>query len=289
MKKVLLALLMSILALSAFGFDKQEEVLDGLRSGDYEDVRVLLEEWEKESPSDLDMMTGWFNYYLRRKAESKNVVGYMKNGQYGIYSQTIYDDKDLKTGISYLDKALKKNPYRMDIHFGKISSLLHAEKYSEASKAITDFLKVYGKNKTEWYWTNNMKFSENDWNAEEIVLGSMQDYCSMFDYYADRSSAKKALDGILKLFPKNVIFLNYLSYYYSSGKEYDKAIEVLLKAYKIDPNDYIIVGNLALNYENTQNYKEAEKLYTIMSQMDSEDARIYAAEGLERIKDQSNH
>lgn len=280
---------MSILALSAFGFDKQEEVLDGLRSGDYEDVRVLLEEWEKESPSDLDMMTGWFNYYLRRKAESKNVVGYMKNGQYGIYSQTIYDDKDLKTGISYLDKALKKNPYRMDIHFGKISSLLHAEKYSEASKAITDFLKVYGKNKTEWYWTNNMKFSENDWNAEEIVLGSMQDYCSMFDYYADRSSAKKALDGILKLFPKNVIFLNYLSYYYSSGKEYDKAIEVLLKAYKIDPNDYIIVGNLALNYENTQNYKEAEKLYTIMSQMDSEDARIYAAEGLERIKDQSNH
>ncbi len=280
---------MSILALSAFGFDKQEEVLDGLRSGDYEDVRVLLEEWEKESPSDLDMMTGWFNYYLRRKAESKNVVGYMKNGQYGIYSQTIYDDKDLKTGISYLDKALKKNPYRMDIHFGKISSLLHAEKYSEASKAITDFLKVYGKNKTEWYWTNNMKFSENDWNAEEIVLGSMQDYCSMFDYYADRSSAKKALDGILKLFPKNVVFLNYLSYYYSSGKEYDKAIEVLLKAYKIDPNDYIIVGNLALNYENTQNYKEAEKLYTIMSQMDSEDARVYAAEGLERIKDQSNH
>ena len=279
---------MSILALSAFGFDKQEEVLDGLRSGDYEDVRVLLEEWEKESPSDLDMMTGWFNYYLRRKAESKNVVGYMKNGQYGIYSQTIYDDKDLKTGISYLDKALKKNPYRMDIHFGKISSLLHAEKYSDASKAITDFLKVYGKNKTEWYWTNNMKFSENDWNAEEIVLGSMQDYCSMFDYYADRSSAKKALDGILKLFPKNVIFLNYLSYYYSSGKEYDKAIEVLLKAYKIDPNDYIIVGNLALNYENTHNYKEAEKLYTIMSQMDSEDARIYAAEGLERIKDQSN-
>ncbi len=280
---------MSILALSAFGFDKQEEVLDGLRSGDYEDVRVLLEEWEKESPSDLDMMTGWFNYYLRRKAESKNVVGYMKNGQYGIYSQTIYDDKDLKTGISYLDKALKKNPYRMDIHFGKISSLLHAEKYSDASKAITDFLKVYGKNKTEWYWTNNAKFSENGWNAEEIVLGSMQDYCSMFDYYADRSSAKKALDGILKLFPKNVIFLNYLSYYYSSGKEYDKAIEVLLKAYKIDPNDYIIVGNLALNYENTQNYKEAEKLYTIMSQMDSEDARIYAAEGLERIKDQSNH
>ncbi|MBQ1661786.1 MAG: hypothetical protein II054_04740, partial [Treponema sp.] len=244
MKKVLLALLMSILALSAFGFDKQEEVLDGLRSGDYEDVRVLLEEWEKESPSDLDMMTGWFNYYLRRKAESKNVVGYMKNGQYGIYSQTIYDDKDLKTGISYLDKALKKNPYRMDIHFGKISSLLHAEKYSDASKAITDFLKVYGKNKTEWYWTNNMKFSENGWNAEEIVLGSMQDYCSMFDYYADRSSAKKALDGILKIFPKNVVFLNYLSYYYSSGEEYDKAIEVLLKAYKIDPNDYIIVGNL---------------------------------------------
>ena len=70
---------------------------------------------------------------------------------------------------------------------------------------------------------------------------------------------------------------DYLSYYFSSAKEYNKAIEVLLTAYEIDPNDYIIIGNLAADYENIENYREAEKWYTIMSKMDSEEAKEYAS------------
>lgn len=277
-------MLSSILAIDIFAFNKQNQVISGLKSGDYENVKILLQEWEKENPKDPDLMTGWFNYFLYRKAETKKFEGYMNNGQYGSYSKTVYDEDDLKTAISYLDKALKTNPYRMDIHFGKINSLLSAEKYKDSSKAIIDFLKVYEKNKTEWYWSNNQKFSDNNWNVEDTVLGALQDYCQEFDYYTERDSVKKALDQILKVFPKNVIFLNYLSYYYSSAKEYDKAIDVLLSAYKIDPDDYVIVGNLASDYEKLENYKEAEKWYLIMSKMDSEEAKAYASKGLERIK-----
>lgn len=266
-----------------FAFDKQNQIISGLQNGQYENVKILLQEWENESPKDPDLMTGWFNYYLYRKAEEKSIVGYMKNGQYGMYSKTVYDENDFTTAISYLDKALKNNPYRMDIYFGKINSLLHAEKYSDGSKAIIAFLKVYEKNKTDWYWTNNQKFSDNNWNVENTVLGALQDYCQLFDFYIDRNSVKNALDQILKLFPKNVIFLNYLSYYYSSAKEYDKAIDVLLTAYKIDSDDYVIVGNLASDYEKIENYKEAEKWYLIMSKMNSAEAKAYASEGLERI------
>ena len=142
----------------------------------------------------------------------------------------------------------------------------------------------YEKNKTDWYWTNNQKFSDNNWNVENTVLGALQDYCQLFDFYIDRNSVKNALDQILKLFPKNVIFLNYLSYYYSSAKEYDKSIDVLLTAYKIDSDDYVIVGNLASDYEKIENYKEAEKWYLIMSKMNSDEAKAYASKGLERIR-----
>lgn len=280
-------LFISLLALIAFNiqaFDKQNQVVEGLQKGRYEAVKVLLEEWEKESPSDPDLMTGWFNYYLFRNAEEKNIVGYMKNGQYGSYSKTFYNDTDLKKAISYLDKALKKNPNRMDIYFGKINALLNAEKYSEGANAILEFLKVYDKNKTDWYWTNNQKFSTNRWNVEEVVVSALHDYCTLFDYYTDRNSAKKALDGILKRFPKNVIFMNYLSYYYSSAKEYDKSIEVLLSAYKIAPDDYVIIGNLASDYEKSGKYRKAEKYYTIMYQLDSDEAKQYAASGLERVR-----
>ena len=284
MKKIVLFIFIIFISLNAYSFDKQNQVVSGLRSGDYENVKSLLQEWEKENPSDPDLMTGWFNYYLNRKAEEKSIVGYMHNGQYGMYSKTVYNDDDLKIAISYLDKALKKNPYRMDIYFGKINSLLSAEKYSEASKAIAEFLKVYDKNKLNWYWTNNQSFKDNNWNIEDTVIGSLNDYCSMYDFYIARDEVKKALDEITKRFPENVIFLNYLSYYYSSAKEYDKAIEILLSAYKIDPNDYIIIGNLASDYEKLENYKEAEKWYTIMSKMDSEEAKSYASQGLNRIR-----
>ena len=172
----------------------------------------------------------------------------------------------------------------MDIYFGKINSLLSAEKYSDASIAIAEFLKVYDKNKSNWYWTNNQSFKDNKWNIEDTVIGSLNDYCSMYDFYVARDAVKKALDEIIKRFPQNVIFLNYLSYYFSSAKEYNKAIEVLLTAYEIDPNDYIIIGNLAADYENIENYREAEKWYTIMSKMDSEEAKEYASKGLNRIR-----
>lgn len=285
MKKIILFILVtSLFVINLFGFDKQNQVLTGLRNGSYDEVKTLLQQWEKENPSDPDMMTNWFNYFLFRKAEQKDIVGYMKNGQYGMYTKTVYNEGDFKTAISYLDKALKKNPYRMDIYFGKINAYLSAEKYSEATVAISDFLKVYDKNKKEWYWSNNKKFSDNNWNVEEVVLSALQDYCQMYDYYQDGDSAKKALDQILQRFPKNVIFLNYLSYYYSAGKNYDKAIEVLLSAHKIDPNDYVIVGNLASDYEKIGNYKEAEKWYSVMSKMNSEEAKEFGAEGLKRLK-----
>ncbi len=269
-----------------YGFDKQNQVVSGLRSGDYENVKILLQEWENENPSDPDLMTGWFNYYLHRDAEEKLFEGYMHNGLYGAYSKTVYNEDDLKTAISYLDKALKKNPYRMDIYFGKIHSLLCAEKYSDASIAIAEFFKVYDKNKSNWYWTNNQSFKENNWDIEDTVIECFNDYCSMYDFYISNShdAAKKALDEIIKRFPENVIFLNYLSIYYSSAKEYNKAIEILLSAYKIDPNDYIIIGNLAKDYEKIENYKEAENWYTIMSEIDSEEAKTYASQGLNRIK-----
>ncbi|MBO4728932.1 MAG: hypothetical protein J5631_10970 [Spirochaetaceae bacterium] len=288
MKKFLVFLIaICFQTICLFAFDKQEQVINGLRSGDYENVKVLLQEWEKDSPDDPDLMTGWFNYYLNRNLKSESIVGYMQNGMYGMYPKNIYDEDDLKVAISYLDKALKKNPYRMDIHFGKINSLLRAEHHAEGADAIANFLKVYDKNKTQWYWTNNQKFSDKGWNVEEAVIGGLHDYCKMFDFYlqAQRNPIKKALDEILKRFPKNVIFLNYMAYYYAAENDYNKSTEILLNAHKIDSNDYIIVANLASDYEKLGDYEEAEKWYKVLATMDSEEARAYAAKGLERIKD----
>ena len=235
MKKVLSIILMSFfIALSVYSFSKQNQVVTGLQQGNYEAVKKLLLEWEGEAPDDPDLMTGWFNYYLHRKAEYKNFDGYMKNGNYGVYSRLVYVKDDLNTAISYLDKALQNHPYRMDIHFGKINTLLSDDDYSEGIEAIVNFLEIYDENKTEWYWSYNQSFIDNNWNVEETVIDALTDYCDMFDYLVERDSIKYVLDEILMRFPDNVIFLNYLAHYYSAGKDYDKTVETLLTAYQID-------------------------------------------------------
>ena len=276
--------LLSLLSIKVFGFDKQNQVISDLQNGNYENVKILLQKWEKENPNDPDLMTGWYNYYLNRNLTYGNFEGYMGNGIYGTYSKAIYDEKDLKTAISYLDKALKNYPYRMDIHFGKINSLLNAEHYSEAIDAIIYFLKIYDKNKKEWYWSYNQSFTENQWNVEEVIIDALNSYCHLFDFSTQRESIKKCLETILKYFPKNVIFLNYMANYYVTEKNYTKSIEFLLEAYKYDPNDYIIVANLAFDYEDIQNYEESRKWFKILASMNSEEAKKYGNEGLERLK-----
>ena len=285
MKKVLSIILMSFfIALSVYSFSKQNQVVTGLQQGNYEAVKKLLLEWEGEAPDDPDLMTGWFNYYLHRKAEYKNFDGYMKNGNYGVYSRLVYVKDDLNTAISYLDKALQNHPYRMDIHFGKINTLLSDDDYSEGIEAIVNFLEIYDENKTEWYWSYNQSFIDNNWNVEETVIDALTDYCDMFDYLVERDSIKYVLDEILMRFPDNVIFLNYLAHYYSAGKDYDKTVETLLTAYQIDNTDYIIVANIAATYERKEEYDEAEKWFTVLASMEPDAAKKYAKQGLERIK-----
>lgn len=264
-------------------FSKQNQINDFLSRGDYENAKVLLDEWEKEESDNPELLIGFFNYYLFRNAKDENIVGYMQNGTYGIYAKTFFDEDDLNTAISYLDKALLKNPKRMDIYFGKISSLLKAEKFEKGTEAINDFLKQYEENKTEWYWSNYSSFTENGWDIERTVIDSLNDYCKMYDYVEDRENSKEVIETILSYFPENLIFLNNLSVFYSYGKEYEKAVEVLLKAYSIDNSDYIIVANIARNYEDLGKSKEALKWYNTLANMDSDAAKEYAQKSIERL------
>jgi tetratricopeptide (TPR) repeat protein len=43
--------------------------------------------------------------------------------------------------------------------------------------------------------------------------------------------------------------------------EYDKAIEILLKAEKINPKDAVILGNIAHSYQEKGNKKKAVEYY----------------------------
>ena len=251
---------------------------------DYKTVETTLEKWEKESPDNPELLIAYFNYYLHREMESVLTMGQMDDGRYGLYDKQTFKDEDVKIGISYLDRALEKNPDRLDIHFGKCSSLIRSGKYEEATSAIINLLDISKKIKNNWKWTNNQPINEN---GETALFSGINDYCTMFFNYFD--STKDYLNNIFskieKLYPNNIIGLNHSARFYSQSGNNEKAIKQLKKAYNLDKTDYIVIGNLGYVNELMGNYKEARKWYTEMSKLSDPNAKKYAQECLDKIKD----
>lgn len=183
-----------------------------------------------------------------------------------------------------MDKALKKNPDRLDIHFGKCSSLLQSENYEEACVAIINVLETSIKVQNKWKWTNGKAITDD---GEAALFSGINDYCSILftRLGVENLNFKKVINSIEKLYPNNNIGLNWCARFYSQNGDHKKAILFLKKAYELDKTDYVVLGNLGYLYELENNYKEARKCYELMSKMDNPKAKQYAKEYLDAIKD----
>ncbi len=284
MKKFIIFILILLSTLSTYARDFQKEFVDSFKKSDYETVKSILTDWEKEDSKNPEMMIAWFNYYLNRSAVEHPTMGKMKDGRYGMYSWMEYSQDDVKTGISYLDKALKSYPNRLDIHLGKASSLIKSENYKQAVDSIINTIKISKKNKNKWFWTNNQFMGED---GKNVLLSSLQDYCQQifYDFDTTKDSYKLLVETINKEYPNEIVFLNYESLYYSRTGDNKKAIEILKKAYELDKTDYIIIGNIAYDYELMENYQEAKQWYEMLLEIDNPEAKEYGQRGLDIIKD----
>lgn len=68
------------------------------------------------------------------------------------------------------------------------------------------------------------------------------------------------------------------------NKDNTNALYILLKAYDINQNDYIIVGNIAYIYESIGDKEMTLKYYKILTEMNNNEARKIGFSGIERLK-----
>ena len=288
MKIRIIIILLAIFSLgSAFSQNSfQKDFFNAMQSSQYEEVQKILEKWEKDSPNDIEMYIGYFNYYLQRDVHSNLTLGQMKSGQYGIYNDVQYNMEDVKTGLSYLDKALILAPDRLDVYFGKSSVLMQTENYSELTNTIIEFFNRSSINKNMWLWSNNAPIESLGAKGETVLIDGVKDYLvdMFYQFEGNKSYIKTIIEKTIILYPDNVIGLNLAAYYYMTANEHNKAIEVLLKAHKIDPSDYIIIGNLARAYEITEDYDNARKYYTSLTKLSNADEKARGEEGLKRLE-----
>lgn len=258
-------------------------------------LKTLIK-WEKSDPKDPELFTSYFNYYVinakkevlsltksQPKGESLVLSDSLNNQAGYLGSQTYYDYDKIEKGMTKINQGIALHPNRLDMRFGKIYVLGMLGNWKEFTNEIITTIKHSSTNNNDWTWTNNKKRED----SKEFFLSSLQTYQMQLYNTEDDAllvNMRDIANEVLKYYPDNVESLSNLSITYLLTKEYDKGLEVLLKAEKINPKDTIVLANIAHAYKLKGDKKTSITYYEKMAKYGDEETKSYAQSQIEKLK-----
>jgi tetratricopeptide (TPR) repeat protein len=258
----------------------------------------FLEKWEISSKNDPDLYVAYFNFFYKKSRKevvriektpragqkafqildtlTKQPIGYM-------FSDIFYEPQIIDKGFKYIDIGIEKFPTRLDMRFGKIYLLGEIGDYDSFSKEIIKAIDYSQEINYKWLWKENKPMDD----AKDSFLGDIQSYQvqiyntgndSLLNYMA------QIAEEVLKFHPTHIESLSNLSVVYMIQKEYDKALEKLLEAEKINPKDYIVLSNIAQAYKLKGDKVNSIKYYELISKYGNDDAKQYSKDQIKQLK-----
>jgi len=285
-----------LLAQIGFCQDYQSEFLKYCQTKDISNQLKILEKWEKANPDDPELFTSYFNYHFAKSI--KEVVALTKDQPNGkslvlkdslnktagfLGSQIHYDQAELKKGFDKIDQGIKRHPDRLDMRFGKIHALGQVPDWKNFTSEIIKTVKYSATNNNNWTWTNNEKKN----GTARDFLSSIQTYqLKLYNTGNDKLliNMREIASEVLKHYPDHIESLSNISITYLLTKEYDKALEPLLKAERLDPKDYIVLSNIAQAYKLKGEKQEAIKYYEKTIEYGDKRAKAYAKQQITELK-----
>ncbi len=301
MKRQVTALIwgLTILLSQTYGQDFKQQFIDLVSKKDTVGQLELLQKWEKTKNNDPELYVAYFNHYVMKSMTEQITLGQSPKGEKVfqimntdttkkepvgyIYGDTYYNTKLLNKGFDYINQGIDKYPARLDMRFGKIYMLGKTEKYEKFTQEIIKTIDYSDAIKNKWTWTDNKPVDD----PEKFMLSAVQDY--VLQLYNTENNAlldnmKRIAETVLKYYPNHVESLSNLSIVYLLKKEYDKALEPLLKAEKIDSKDYIVLSNIAQAYKLKGDFKKAIDYYELTVKYGDDAAKKYAKKQIEELK-----
>lgn len=261
--------------------------------------RQLLEKWEKTDSNDPELFVAYFNFFVIKSKKEMVTLGQNPKGKEGlqimdqdtakkepvgfIYGDTSYDPNLLSKGFDWISKGIEKYPNRLDMQFGGIYMFGQLKDYENFTKQIIRTIDYSVVNKNKWTWANNKPLDD----PKEFMLSSIQEYQNQLyntENDALLDNMKRIAETVLKYYPEHVESLSNISIVFMLQKQYDKALEPLLKAEKINPKDYIVLSNIAHAYKLKGDNKNAINYYELTIKYGEEQAKKYAQEQINELK-----
>jgi len=296
MTKTKIFLTLLLFASTSFGQTNYEKFKKYFQDKDTTKAKQLLTSWEKANLNDPELYTSAFNYYFSR---SKQEIISLERTQKGSESLALTDSTGkeagflnsnvgfnsdyLKKAFYYVDKGIEKFPNRLDIRFGKCFVLGKLEDYKKFTTEIINTVEYSNKIKCNWLWTESKKLDD----AENFMLGSIQSYLKqLYDTENDGllENIKQIGDLTIKYYPNCVEVLSTTSVAYMLTKNYDKAIEYLKQAEKVNPKDFIVLANIAEGYKRKGDKENAIKYCELVIKYGDEQAKQQAKETIKKLK-----
>ena len=254
--------------------DYQSEFNKYFKSKDYDNQLRILKLWESSNPNDAELYTCFFNFYYAKsreelltltveKPDGESLAFADSTGRVAGYigSQITTDTDNFTLCIKKIDEGIAHYPNRLDMRFGKIYALGQVKDWDNFTKEIVESIKYSKTNNNNWTWTNNEKKED----GKEFFLGSLQDYQLQLYNTEDDKLLPKMRDiaiAVLEIYPTHIESLSNLSITYMISKDYDKAIDVLIRAENLNPKDGIVLMNLAHAYKMNGKKDKAITYYT---------------------------
>ena len=291
--------------ISTFCFSQSSGKLDRfyelINSQNVDGAKAHLELWELEDSKDPDLFIGYFNYYLFKSQSvemqivdnpeeyemvqiiNADTISKVEDAVYAI-PKASYDFDILSKGISQIDKGINIYPNRLDMRFGKVYVYNLIKDYKASSEEIIGIVNHSRDINNNWLWANNEKLAD----AEQAMLSTIQDYIIEYTYSDDSliyDYIENVSNAILSIYPEHIVSMSNLGIVYSQKKEFEKSLEVLLKAHILDPNDLVVISNIAKTYEDINDLPNALKYYKLLKKIGTKDAKSFAAQKIKSLKD----
>ncbi|PZD78782.1 tetratricopeptide repeat protein [Mesonia sp. K7] len=296
MKKKLATLIIVFVSQTVMSQNYQTEFQEYFQANDTINQLKILEKWQSKNPKDAELYTSFFNYYIKKSRqevltftnEEPNGDGFVLKDSLNqtagfLGNQIYYNQRELKKGFDKIDKGIELYPNRLDMRFGKIYALGEITDWTNFTKEIIKTIEFSAKNNNLWTWTNHEKY---DGGEKEFLLSIQSYQIQLYNTGNDDllKNMRAIANKVLEYYPNHIESLSNISITYLLTGEYDKGIESLLKAVKINPKDFIVLSNIAYAYKLKGNKEKAIEYYEKTYEYGDEQAKQYAKQQLAQLK-----
>jgi tetratricopeptide (TPR) repeat protein len=234
------------------------------------DAKEILLAWDYEDRNDPELYSAWFNYYTVKSLEKDPLH---------------YDKKYADSALYYISEGIQMFPTRIDMRIAKIYMLSKLKRFdglTDETILLIDYSKKIDNNwKGEDFHLIDM--------SQAVMEGAVQDFQEMLFAQNDSTmhdKIRKISELMIKHYPNYEQSWMNLSTLHIIKKEYDKSLEMLKKAEKINPKNSFLLYNMAFIYKikgDTTNAKRYFQLTLANANKEEEKLKEAAGEQLKQL------